>query len=83
MRGEQVNNRIKLAIQNTLKTVINNRDKELFDKMLDVIKSANLSNDKDYELNVKAEYYEQISDWNNLYKVTKEHIAFKHDDPDY
>lgn len=81
MRGEQVNNRIKLAIQNTLKTVINNRDKELFDKMLDVIKSANLSNDKDYELNVKAEYYEQISDWNNLYKVTKEHIAFKHDDP--
>jgi tetratricopeptide (TPR) repeat protein len=81
MKGEQVNNRIKLAIQNTLKTAIKNRDRELFNQILAVIKSANLSNDKDYELNVKAEYYEQISDWNNLYKVTKEHIAFKHDDP--
>ena len=81
MKGEQVNNRIKLAIQNALKTATKNRDQGLFDQILAVIKSANLSNDKDYEFNVKADYYEKINDWTNLYKVTKEHIAFKHDDP--
>lgn len=81
MKGEQVNNRIKLAIQNTLVTAIKNRSNQLFEQILLVISKANLSNDKDYEFNVEAEYYEKANDWANLYKVTKQHIAFKSDDP--
>ena len=68
--GREINDKIKIAIYNSIVVAIKERDTNLFNKAMEVITSAHLHNSEAFSFYIKIAYFEGIKDWDNYAKET-------------
>ena len=68
--GREINDKIKIAIYNSIIVAIKERDTNLFNKAMQVIADAHLHNSEAFSFYIKIAYFEGIKDWDNYSKET-------------
>ena len=81
LNKHHVNNRLTLALHNSIQSAIYKRDRRIYEKALNIIKRYGHICPKTCSFFLKAEYYEGVKDWDNLAKVTIAYIN-SHPQPD-
>lgn len=73
--GKQINEKIKIAIYNSISIAIKERDEELFVKTKTIVKDAHLPNSEAFLYYISSEFHEGVKDWDNFAKVTVKYFA--------
>lgn len=73
----KINDRIKYAIQNSIRIAIKERDEVIFERAMEVIQKANLPFEDGFEFEVKMMYYEGIDNWEKYGETAVEYVKKK------
>ncbi len=74
LRGDVINQKIKVAIYNGIRTAIELREHQLFEKALRIIDATDLAYEEDFRFHVIAEYAEGTHNWTLYHKAATDYI---------
>jgi len=72
--GRQINDKVKMAIYNSIYTAVKESDEQLFQKALRVTDEAHLPNAEEFKYHISSEYFIGTKDWERYAKLNMKHF---------
>ncbi|HRK29132.1 MAG TPA: hypothetical protein PK239_17795 [Chitinophagales bacterium] len=73
--GIALNDKIQIAVYNSLNTAIKQRDDQLFERILSLLDKASLPDAAEKKYFVQAQYYEETKDFKNFERLATQYLA--------